>query len=171
MAAKRGANCTTDEIAAYFGISAAHLGRVIRRLQKYGYVKAIRGRRGGVRLDREPQAVFLGQVVEVLEEGAQPLDPPTGELASPIDDHLRLRAVLRRGHGLFLNYLHKVTLSELAEDGLPDLMGCTPAEGGFTAGTDDGVADPTGGDFIEEFDRGETIRGRPTRPEPQGVNI
>ncbi|MAG57091.1 MAG: hypothetical protein CMJ83_12430 [Planctomycetes bacterium] len=120
MAAKQGENCTTDEIAGYFQISAAHLGRVIRRLQNHGYVKAIRGRRGGVRLDRDPESVNLGEVVEVLEEGAQPLDPPTGEPGNGVDDALRLKAVLRRAHGLFVNYLNKVTLAELVAEGLPE---------------------------------------------------
>lgn len=118
LAAKDG-NCTTDEIAEYYEISSAHLGRVIRRLQKYGYVKAIRGRRGGVRLDREASAIVLGDVVNTLEEHAQPLDPPTGEEATVVDEASRLKAVLRRGHGLFIEYLENVTLADLAEDGLP----------------------------------------------------
>lgn len=118
MAAKQG-NCTTDEIASYYDISSAHLGRVIRRLQNHGYVKAIRGRRGGVRLDRDPETVTLGEVVETLEEGAQPLDPPHGESTNGIDENLRLKAVLRRAHGLFVNYLNKVTMAELAAEGLP----------------------------------------------------
>jgi len=119
MAAKQGSNCTTDEIAAYFEISSAHLGRVIRRLQNHGYVKAIRGRRGGVHLDREPDTITLGEVVETLEEGAQPLDPPSGEPTNGVDENLRLKAVLRRAHGLFFNYLNKVTMAELAAEGLP----------------------------------------------------
>ena len=118
MAAKQG-NCTTDEIANYYDISSAHLGRVIRRLQNHGYVKAIRGRRGGVRLDRDPGSVTLGEVVETLEEGAQPLDPPHGEPTNGVDESLRLKAVLRRAHGLFVNYLDKVTMAELAAEGLP----------------------------------------------------
>ena len=118
MASKDG-NCTTDEIASYFEISSAHLGRVIRRLQSHGYVKAIRGRRGGVHIDRDPSTITLGEVVETLEEGAQPLDPPHGEPSNGVDQNLRLKAVLRRAHGLFLNYLNKVTLAELAAEGLP----------------------------------------------------
>ena len=59
MAAKQ-ANCTTDEIASYYDISSAHLGRVIRRLQSHGFVKAIRGRRGGVRLDRRSRLDLVG---------------------------------------------------------------------------------------------------------------
>ncbi len=119
MAARQGGNCTTDEIAAYFQISSAHLGRVIRRLQNYGYVKAIRGRRGGVRLAREAQSLTLQEVIERCEEGAEPLDDMVraGD-ASPEQD-FRLRAVVRRAHGMFLNYLSKVSFADLAVDGLP----------------------------------------------------
>ncbi len=119
MACKAGGNCTTDEIAAYFQISAAHLGRVIRRLQRYGFVKAIRGRRGGVRLAKDPQSFTVGEVVNRLEEGAEPLDDMVGLQGSSPDTEFRLRAVVRRGHGAFLNYLEKVAFSELAADGLP----------------------------------------------------
>ncbi len=114
MAAKQGENCTTEEIAGYFRISAAHLGRVIRRLQSHGYVKAIRGRKGGVRLDREPGLVTLGEVVDVLESES------TGDgEGSQMHDPERLEAVLRRAEGLFLNYLKQVDFGELGAEGLP----------------------------------------------------
>jgi Rrf2 family nitric oxide-sensitive transcriptional repressor len=119
MACKAGGNCTTDEIAAYFQISSAHLGRVIRRLQRYGYVRALRGRRGGVRLARDPQSFTVGEVVNCLEEGAEPLDAMVTLAGTSPDAEFRLRAVVRRGHGSFLHYLDQVPFSELAVDGLP----------------------------------------------------
>ncbi len=154
MAAKQ-ANCTTDEIASYYGISSAHLGRVIRRLQSHGFVKAIRGRRGGVRLDRDPETVTLGEVVETLEQGAQPLDPPHGEPSNGIDESLRLKAVLRRAHGLFVNYLNKVTMADLASEGLPP-----KPQPQTTAG-------PTGqNETATQQDSGTSFT---TRPEPIGA--
>lgn len=123
MAARKGGNCTTDEIAAYYQISAAHLGRVIRRLQRMGYVKAIRGRKGGVRLDKDPGQLLVGDLVEALEQGATPLDPHDGEPATRVDEQSRLKAILRRAHGLFMAYLKDVTLATVAAGGLPDAEG------------------------------------------------
>lgn len=117
MSAKQGTNCTTDEIAAYYRISSAHLGRVIRRLQGYGFVKAIRGRKGGVRLAREPGSFNVGEVIETLEQGAEPLDQARGPDGMDAAD--RLQAAMRRAHGMFVNYLSKITFADLAVDGLP----------------------------------------------------
>lgn len=119
MSAKQGSNCTTDEIAAYYEISSAHLGRVIRRLQGYGYVKAIRGRKGGVRLARDPKAFTVGEVVETLEQGAEPLDQAKGPAWSAPEGGDRLQAAMRRAHGMFSNYLSNLNFADLAVDGLP----------------------------------------------------
>lgn len=117
LTSRQGTNCTTEEIANLYQISAAHLGRVIRRLQRHGYVKAIRGRRGGVRLNCDPNELSLGQVVETLEEGGNLLELPTEGGEGAWAQAQRMKAVLRRGQGLFLNYLFQVTLAEMAESG------------------------------------------------------
>jgi Rrf2 family transcriptional regulator, nitric oxide-sensitive transcriptional repressor len=115
--AAKGHPATTDEIAAHYAISSAHLGRVIRRLQAMGYMKAVRGRKGGVRLAREPQTLTLGEVVCSLEDNGQLMDGlHPGESAGAYMG--RLAAVLRRAAGTFTAYLARVTFSELAADGL-----------------------------------------------------
>ena len=113
LATSRGANSTTEEIAALYQISAAHLGRVIRRLQRYGYVKAIRGRRGGVRLDCDPTAISLGDLVDILEEGGGILELPTRHGEGAEAQAAQMKAALRRAQGLFLNYLRQVTLADV----------------------------------------------------------
>lgn len=117
MSAKNGGNSTTDEIAAYFQISSAHLGRVIRRLQTLGLVKAVRGRKGGVRMARDPQLLTVAEVISILESNPTPLLRECN--ASTEQDGCRLEAVLRRGHGLFLNYMGQVNFGDLTKDGIP----------------------------------------------------
>lgn len=116
LAHRGDANSTTEEIAEFYGMSAAHLGRVIRRLQKYGFVKAIRGRRGGVRLNRDPHHLTLGEVVETLEEGGSLAAPTEGEKPEARQQASRMRAVLRRAQGLFQNYLSKASMADLASE-------------------------------------------------------
>ena len=120
MAVNGDRNCTTEEIAEYHEISAAHLGRVIRRLQKLGYVRAIRGRKGGVRLDCDPAALMLGDVVNALEHDAVPLDPQDGDNSTQVDEQSELKAVLRRAHALFVAELVKISLADIASAGLPE---------------------------------------------------
>jgi Rrf2 family nitric oxide-sensitive transcriptional repressor len=114
LATRNGANSTTEEIARFYDISAAHLGRVIRKLQKQGLVKAIRGRRGGVLLNRDPSELTLGEVVDWCEDGGSLAPAAEHEMPEATTHTARMRAVLRRGQGLFLNYLRKVTFTELA---------------------------------------------------------
>ena len=96
LTTKGDANCTTEEIANLYQISAAHLGRVIRRLQGHGFVKAIRGRRGGVRLDRDPSTLTLGEVVDTLEEGGNLFELPEQDSEGAEFQSERMRAVMRR---------------------------------------------------------------------------
>lgn len=140
LAIRGESNSTTEEIAQYYDISAAHLGRVIRRLQRYGYVKAIRGRRGGVRLDRDPTTLTVGEIVETLEEGGSLAEPTNGELPEAADQAAPMRAALRRAKGLFTSYLEGVTLAALAAEGRG--QAAAPDSGTGSAGTSLGDGDP-----------------------------
>lgn len=153
LTAHPGTKCTTEEIAALYQISAAHLGRVIRRLQKHGYVKAVRGRRGGVRLDRDPERLILGEVVETLEEGGTLFELGDDPSQASIDQSQRLRAYLRRARGMFINYLHQVSFAELAEE-----PGLVPALQATTVGEAVGSSLPV-----------PVPEAAPPLPEPQPV--
>jgi Rrf2 family nitric oxide-sensitive transcriptional repressor len=59
---------TIQEIADAFAISKAHLMKVVHRLGKAGYLDTIRGKNGGMRLKRRPDAVRIGDVVRSIEE-------------------------------------------------------------------------------------------------------
>lgn len=114
--AAKGGPATTDEIAGHYGISSAHLGRVIRRLQAIGFMKAVRGRKGGVRIARDPQTLTLGEVVSKLEDDNQVVDGlKPGNMSSTFAD--RLSTTLKRANGLFNAYLGRVTFAELVQNG------------------------------------------------------
>ncbi len=117
--AGKGTPATTDEIANYFNISSAHLGRVIRKLQAMGFMKAVRGRKGGVRLAKDPSVLTLGEVVCALEDNGTLMDGlKPGETSGA--HNLRLGAVLRRSSGLFIGYLTRTTFAELINEPLPN---------------------------------------------------
>jgi len=55
------------EIAEKFGVPAALLMNVLKRLSAAGYVESVRGAHGGYRLARKPENINLADVVTVME--------------------------------------------------------------------------------------------------------
>lgn len=56
------------EISEAYGISEAHMVKVIHRLGMGGFIETIRGRKGGVRLGRTSDSIVIGDVVRYMEE-------------------------------------------------------------------------------------------------------
>jgi Rrf2 family nitric oxide-sensitive transcriptional repressor len=64
---KDGKLTTIKEIAQTFGISKAHLMKVVNDLGQKGYLDTVCGRNGGIRLMRKPGDINIGQVVRDTE--------------------------------------------------------------------------------------------------------
>ena len=62
---------TIGDLAEANRISKNHLMKVVHSLSKRGYVKAVRGRGGGISLARAPADISIGRVVRDVE----PLTP------------------------------------------------------------------------------------------------
>ncbi|TCK22190.1 RrF2 family transcriptional regulator [Pseudonocardia endophytica] len=55
------------EIADAHAVSRHHLVKVVQRLASAGIVTTMRGRGGGVRLERDPSAITVGEVMRTME--------------------------------------------------------------------------------------------------------
>jgi Rrf2 family nitric oxide-sensitive transcriptional repressor len=55
------------EIAESHAISRHHLVKVVQRLAGAGIVVTVRGRGGGVRLERDPSGITVGEVMRTME--------------------------------------------------------------------------------------------------------
>jgi len=103
---------TINDIARSFGISKQHLTKVVSRLSQMGYVEAVRGRGGGIRLRRPPRDINIGQVVREIEDGNV-----IGCLAArgycPIERVCVLRSALRDATQAFFGVLDTYSLADL----------------------------------------------------------
>jgi Rrf2 family nitric oxide-sensitive transcriptional repressor len=113
-AAARGENLITiEETAELYGISRAHLMKVANQLTRAGYLKAIRGRSGGLALAKRPDAISLGDVVRATEPDFALVECFTPDNKCLITPRCRLRGALREALAAFVGTLDGYTLADL----------------------------------------------------------
>lgn len=59
---------TISEIAASYDISKNHLMKVVQELNNKGYLKAVRGKNGGLRLNGRTEDINIGTLVRDMEK-------------------------------------------------------------------------------------------------------
>ena len=64
---------SVSSIAEKEGISLPYLEQILNRLKKKGLVGAERGPKGGYRLVKPPEAITIGAIVRILENGLESL--------------------------------------------------------------------------------------------------
>jgi len=107
----------TSEIARAYGISENHLTKVAQQLAAGGYLKTVRGRGGGLRLDRDPHAIVVGEVVRWTEgtlKLAECFDADTNNC--PLASACRFRQALQRALDAFFLVLDSYTLADLVSE-------------------------------------------------------
>ena len=101
------------DIAQSFGISKAHLMKVVNDLSQKGYLDTVRGRNGGIRLMREPRHINIGQVVRDTEDQLNVIGCLEHKGYCPIERVCVLRGTLRNATEAFLAVLDGHTLADL----------------------------------------------------------
>ena len=107
------------EISDVYGISEAHMVKVIHRLGMGGFIQTIRGRNGGIRLGRSPEGIVIGDVVRYMEEDLALLACMTdGTTEGPgipcrLMPGCRLRGVLTEALLAMTDVLDRYTLSDV----------------------------------------------------------
>ncbi len=62
---------TSREISNSYNLSFNHVAKVTQFLAREGYVKAVRGRGGGLRLAKRPDEISIGSVLRLAEAGSE----------------------------------------------------------------------------------------------------
>jgi Rrf2 family nitric oxide-sensitive transcriptional repressor len=114
VGAKGEALSTVEEIAEAYGISRHHLTKVVHRLGQLGYLETVRGKRGGIRLARDPGEINLGAVVRQTEDDLA-LVPclPGGGPPCRIAPACVLKGMIGEALSAFLAVFDRHTLADL----------------------------------------------------------
>ena len=97
-----------------YKISKNHLMKVAYNLKQFGYVEAVRGRSGGLRLAVRAEDINIGEVIRRIESGS-PLVAcfPQGGSGCIISPSCRLKGILTDALEAFFTTLDGYTLSHL----------------------------------------------------------
>jgi Rrf2 family transcriptional regulator, nitric oxide-sensitive transcriptional repressor len=107
--------CSIAEIARAYDISHNHLMKVVQDLAAAGFVEAVRGRSGGLRLGRAPAEINLGVLVRHTECDFDLVDCST----CAIRPACTLPGILAEATRAFMSVLDRYTLADLLKNGAP----------------------------------------------------
>lgn len=103
-----------SEVAEFYGISAAHVAKVVNQLARLGYVRSIRGAGGGIELGRTPEQIFVGEVIQAFEGQMHLLEcVGSDSVVCSIQKFCKLKGVLGEAERRQMEYLNSVTLREV----------------------------------------------------------
>ncbi|WP_040485970.1 RrF2 family transcriptional regulator [Lutibaculum baratangense] len=104
---------TIEETARAYGISRAHLMKVVQTLVRAGFLRAVRGRSGGFTLARRPEEVNLGAVVRATEPDFALVECFATGNQCVITGCCRLPNVLNEALRSFVETLDRYTLADI----------------------------------------------------------
>lgn len=104
---------TLAEVSSQFAIPRNHLAKVAGKLVKNGWVEAIRGRSGGLCLAVEPDEIYLGPVLRVLEGHQEVID--CEKLNCRLKNGCELRQLLAQAYEAFFSVLDRHTLADVTQ--------------------------------------------------------
>jgi Rrf2 family transcriptional regulator, nitric oxide-sensitive transcriptional repressor len=105
---------TIEEMAASYGISRAHLMKVVNALARQGYLTAVRGRAGGLTLARPADEIRLGEVIRSTEPDFALVECFATGNQCLIAGCCRLPRALSQALDAFLDALDRHTLASVA---------------------------------------------------------
>lgn len=101
-------------IAKFYNLSEQSLLKILQVLTKGGFVEAVRGRNGGIRLARPAAQIGLGDVIRATEDNfnlAQCFEE--GDLSCPLVANCGLNQALHEALDAFFKVLDGYTLADL----------------------------------------------------------
>jgi Rrf2 family transcriptional regulator, nitric oxide-sensitive transcriptional repressor len=103
------------EIASQYDISENHLMKVTQRMAALGYVDALRGRSGGLKLAHAPEQIRIGDVIRAMEPDFALVECFGTDNNCVITPSCSLRHALDEARNSFMAVLDSYTLSQLVK--------------------------------------------------------
>lgn len=104
---------TIREIADSYGISKNHLMKVVQQLNNNGYVIALRGKNGGLRLNGDARDINVGTLVRKTEQDLALVDCFAGGSGCVITPACQLKRIFSEALEAFFAVLDNYTLADL----------------------------------------------------------
>ncbi|PMR74602.1 Rrf2 family transcriptional regulator [Billgrantia endophytica] len=121
LAVKGEERATIHEIAESFQISRNHLMKVVQDLSNRGYITTIRGKNGGILLNRPPEEVTLGGLVRDTEHELGLVECFRDSNECIITPACRLKPILNEALEAFMGVLDGYTLADMLGQRQPQL--------------------------------------------------
>lgn len=113
---------TIDELAGVFSVSRAHLMKVVSNLTREGYLEAIRGRAGGLRIKMDAKDINIGTLIEQTEPDFCIVECMRQENGCLVAGRCKLQPMFGAALGAFREALSAYTLADVVlnrDDFLP----------------------------------------------------
>src|SRR6187402_2952448 len=104
---------TIGEIAESYDISKNHLMKVVQELNAKGYLIAVRGKNGGLRLNGRAEDINIGSLVRDTEQDLALVECFNAPQACTITPACQLKKVFATALEAFFNVLDQYTLADL----------------------------------------------------------
>lgn len=105
---------TIQEISDYFAISRNHVMKIVQKLAKAGFVQAIRGKQGGIKLGMAAADINLRSIIELMEATLKPIDCTSQPCK--LNPGCGLKRILFKGQRQYLDYVGQYNLSDIVKD-------------------------------------------------------
>ncbi len=105
---------TIEETAKVYGVSRAHLMKVVNVLTRAGYLTAVRGRAGGLRLGRAAEEIRLGDVIRSAEPDFSLVECFARDNQCILTPRCGLPKVINEALNAFIRAFDRYTLADVA---------------------------------------------------------
>ena len=119
LAVKNG-SASAKEISDAYGIPLPLLSKVLQKLARTGFLKAVHGTHGGYRLAKAAEHINTLEVVRSIDGPIFLTSCFTGRKSCDQSDRCTVREPLRRVHDGIQNLLENITIADMAQDELED---------------------------------------------------
>lgn len=106
-------NVTIRETADIYGISHAHLKKVVLKLSREGYLESMRGHGGGFRLSMPPEQINLGALIRATETDFALVECYNPDSNCCIQTTCILPGILNEALAAFLSVMDRYSLKDI----------------------------------------------------------